>query len=102
MDCRDLIRTILVQKQNIAASEVDGVGSAQARHYCFHQCRVCGVVGRCLQPPPTTITLGAIMNDGYQKIWDLKGTMYWRKESKMLWRKEAYGTLCGDVYGPDQ
>ena len=56
----------------------------------------------CLQPPPTTITLGAIMDDRYYRMGGSNETMYWGKGEQMLWKKEACGSLCGDVYGRDQ
>jgi hypothetical protein len=59
------VHTLLVQNNDIAAIQVDGVSSTQAGHCCFGvRCQLSGVEWYVnLQPPPTTITLGTILND---------------------------------------
>jgi hypothetical protein len=58
------LHTLLVQDNDIAPVQVDGVRSTQAGHCCFDvRCQLSGVGWNVnLQPPPTTITLGAILN----------------------------------------
>ena len=57
MEC--LAPTILIQEQDIASGQVDSVCGAQSRYLTRVSCKR-GDLDAChIQPPPTTMTLGA-------------------------------------------
>ena len=55
-------RTILVEEENVATSQVDGVCSTEPGHwYMVNNALQSSINPRaCLHPPPTTMTLGAM------------------------------------------